>query len=138
AHQSRLRPPRAGSRRPGRCGAAQPAHPRRDRAGGGKRRAGDPELDRPPGRDARLDGRGARLRAGRRVDHRLRGGVDASMSTTSYPLNKILTAIARQHLMKDTLSDEEMVGHDLSDAERAALRAGDIERLYELGANPYL
>ena len=31
------------------------------------------------------------------------------MSTTSYPLNKILTAIARQHLMKDTLSDEEMV-----------------------------
>ena len=60
------------------------------------------------------------------------------MSATSYPLNKILTAIARQHLMKDTLSDEEMVGHDLSDAERAALRAGDIERLYELGANPYL
>ena len=60
------------------------------------------------------------------------------MSTTSYPLNKILTAIARQHLMKDALSDEEMAGHDLSDAERAALRAGDIGRLYELGANPYL
>ena len=38
------------------------------------------------------------------------------MSATSYPLNKILTAIAREHLMKDTLSDEEMVGHDLSDA----------------------
>jgi hypothetical protein len=60
------------------------------------------------------------------------------MSTTSYPLNKILTAIARQHLLKDALSDEEMAGHDLSDAERAALRAGDIGRLYELGANPYL
>ena len=60
------------------------------------------------------------------------------MSATSYPLNKILTAIARQHLMKDALSDEEMAGHDLSDAERAALRAGDIGRLYELGANPYL
>jgi hypothetical protein len=60
------------------------------------------------------------------------------MSATSYPLNKILTAIARQHLLKDALSDEEMAGHDLSDAERAALRAGDIGRLYELGANPYL
>ncbi|PYM62416.1 MAG: hypothetical protein DMD79_10790 [Candidatus Rokuibacteriota bacterium] len=60
------------------------------------------------------------------------------MSTTSYPLNKILTAIARQHLLKDALSDEEMAGHDLSDAERDALRAGDIGRLYELGANPYL
>ena len=60
------------------------------------------------------------------------------MSTTSYPLNKILTAMARQHLLKDALSDEEMAGHDLSDAERAALRAGDIGRLYELGANPYL
>jgi 2C-methyl-D-erythritol 2,4-cyclodiphosphate synthase len=60
------------------------------------------------------------------------------VSRTSYPLNKILTAIARQHAMRDGLSDEEMVGHDLTDAERAALRTGDIGRLYELGANPYL
>jgi len=60
------------------------------------------------------------------------------MSKTSYPLNKILTAIARQHLLKDALTDGEMAGHELSDAERAALKAGDIARLYELGANPYL
>ncbi len=57
---------------------------------------------------------------------------------TSYVLNKILTAIARQHLMKDAFTDEEMTGHELSDAERAALKTGDIARLYELGANPYL
>jgi hypothetical protein len=31
-----------------------------------------------------------------------------------------------------------MAGHALSDAERTALSAGDIGRLYELGANPYL
>lgn len=61
----------------------------------------------------------------------------ASMKT-SYPLNKVLTAIARQHLLKDALTDEEMAGHELSPAERAALKAGDIEGLYELGANPYL
>lgn len=60
------------------------------------------------------------------------------MIKTSYALNKILTAIARQHLMKDALTDEELAGHELSDAERAALKAGDITKLYELGANPYL
>lgn len=60
------------------------------------------------------------------------------MSTASYPLNKVLTAIARQHLLKDALTDEEMAGHELSEAERAALKAGDIGRLYALGANPYL
>ena len=60
------------------------------------------------------------------------------MIKTSYALNKILTAIARQHLMKDALTDQELAGHELSDAERTALRAGDIARLYELGANPYL
>jgi len=56
----------------------------------------------------------------------------------SYPLNRLLTAVARQHQMKESLSDEEMAGHDLSAAERVALRAGDIQALYELGANPYL
>jgi hypothetical protein len=60
------------------------------------------------------------------------------MIKTSYGLNKILTAIARQHLMKDGLTDAEMAGHELSDAERAALRSGDLGKLYELGANPYL
>ncbi len=60
------------------------------------------------------------------------------MIKTSYALNKVLTAIARRHLVKDALTDDEMAGHDLSDAERAALKGGDIARLYELGANPYL
>jgi len=39
---------------------------------------------------------------------------------------------------RETLSDAELAGHDLSDAERSALLAGDIRRLYDLGANPYL
>jgi len=60
------------------------------------------------------------------------------MIKTSYPLNKLLTAIARQHVLKDALTDEEMAGADLTKAERAALKAGDIRQLYELGANPYL
>ena len=72
------------------------------------------------------------------MDHRLRHGVGAPVIRTSYPLNKVLTGIARQHLMKDALTDEDMAGHALSDAERAALKAGDIGKLYELGANPYL
>ena len=60
------------------------------------------------------------------------------MIRTSYALNKILTALARQHTMKDKLSDDELAGHDLSNEERAALKAGDITGLYHLGANPYL
>ena len=60
------------------------------------------------------------------------------MIATSYPLNKILTAIARQHVMKEALTDEDLAGHELSADERAALKAGDTGRLYELGANPYL
>jgi hypothetical protein len=56
----------------------------------------------------------------------------------SYPLNRLLTAVARQHQMKESLTDEEMAGHELSAAERAALKAGDIRALYDLGANPYL
>ena len=31
-----------------------------------------------------------------------------------------------------------MAGHDLSEAEKSALLSGDIRRLYDLGANPYL
>ena len=56
----------------------------------------------------------------------------------SYALNKLLTTIARQHQMKERLTEEDMAGHALSDAERTALSAGDIGQLYELGANPYL
>jgi hypothetical protein len=40
--------------------------------------------------------------------------------------------------MKESLTDEEMAGHDLTAEERAALRTGDIRALYDLGANPYL
>ena len=60
------------------------------------------------------------------------------MIKVSYPLNRLLTAVARQHQMKESLTDEEMAGHELSAAERAALKAGDIRALYDLGANPYL
>jgi hypothetical protein len=60
------------------------------------------------------------------------------MMSTSYALNKLLTAVARQHLLKDRLTDEELAGHDLSGDEEAALKAGDITALYHLGANPYL
>ena len=56
----------------------------------------------------------------------------------SYPLNKVLTAVARQHAMKPALTDEDLAGHTLSDAERSALKTGDIDALYRLGANPYL
>ena len=60
------------------------------------------------------------------------------MPKTSYALNKVLTAVARQHAMKDRLSDADLAGHTISPDERAALVSGDITRLYELGANPYL
>jgi hypothetical protein len=60
------------------------------------------------------------------------------MIRTSYPLNKILTALARQHIMKDALTDDDLTGHCLGADEQAALKAGDIARLYHLGANPYL
>lgn len=56
----------------------------------------------------------------------------------SYPLNKALTAVARQHAMVDHLTDADLAGFDLTDAERAALTSGDTTALYRLGANPYL
>ena len=56
----------------------------------------------------------------------------------SYALNKVLTAVARQHAMKDRLTDADLEGHTVSADERAALTSGDIAKLYELGANPYL
>ncbi len=60
------------------------------------------------------------------------------MIRTSYPLNKLLAAVARQHATRERMSDDELAGHDLSEDERAALKAGDIQALYRLGANPYL
>jgi hypothetical protein len=60
------------------------------------------------------------------------------MIRTSYALNKVLTALARRHLVRDGLTDEDLAGHDLGGDERAALKAGDITALYHLGANPYL
>ncbi|HSF06992.1 MAG TPA: hypothetical protein VLG10_14490 [Methylomirabilota bacterium] len=60
------------------------------------------------------------------------------MMTTSYALNKVLTALARQHMMKEGLTDDELAGHDLNADERQALKTGDIKKLYALGANPYL
>ncbi|MBI1733965.1 MAG: hypothetical protein HYR51_02215 [Candidatus Rokubacteria bacterium] len=60
------------------------------------------------------------------------------MIRTSYPLNRILTAIARQHATRQGLTDEELAGHELSAEERAALQTGDLDALYRLGANPYL
>ena len=56
----------------------------------------------------------------------------------SYALNKVLTAVARQHTMKPALSDDDLAGHTLTEPERAALKTGDIDALYRLGANPYL
>jgi len=60
------------------------------------------------------------------------------MIRTSYVLNKLLTAVARQHLIKERLSEAELAGYDLNADERTALTTGDIKRLYDLGANPYL
>lgn len=72
------------------------------------------------------------------MDHRLRCGLGASVIRTSYALNKLLTAVARQHVTRDHLTDEDLAGWDLLEAERAALKTGDTNALYRLGANPYL
>jgi hypothetical protein len=57
---------------------------------------------------------------------------------TSYALNKLLTALAKQHLTRERATEEDLAGHELTAAERAALETGDITELYHLGANPYL
>jgi hypothetical protein len=56
----------------------------------------------------------------------------------SYTLNKALTAVARRHAIVRELTDDDLAGHELSEAERTALKTGDTEALYRLGANPYL
>ena len=58
--------------------------------------------------------------------------------TVSYALNKVLTSVAQKHAMKERLDDADLAGHTLTAEERDALTTGDITRLYELGANPYL
>ena len=40
--------------------------------------------------------------------------------------------------MKDSLTDDDLAGRDLTTDEHAALRVGDISTLYRLGADPYL
>ncbi len=62
----------------------------------------------------------------------------SAVPKASYALNKVLTAVAQKHAMKDRLTDDDLAGHTVTDAERAALTSGDIASLYELGANPYL
>ncbi len=58
---------------------------------------------------------------------------------SEYDLNKLLFDTAGRHQMVESISDErELAAYDLSPAEREALRTGDLTRLYELGANPYL
>jgi hypothetical protein len=58
---------------------------------------------------------------------------------SDYQLNKLLFTAARGHRIVDAIADEaELAGYELSPEEQAALRAGDIEALYRLGANPYL
>jgi len=58
---------------------------------------------------------------------------------SEYHLNKLLFDTAGRHQMVESISDErELAAYDLSLAEREALRTGDLTRLYELGANPYL
>ena len=58
---------------------------------------------------------------------------------SDYQLNKLLFAMAGQHEMVESLSDEGVLApYELSPEEKDALKRGDIGRLYELGANPYL
>ncbi len=58
---------------------------------------------------------------------------------SDYHLNKLLFDTAGRHKMVESIADEaELAPYDLSAEEREALRDGDLARLYELGANPYL
>lgn len=58
---------------------------------------------------------------------------------SAYQLNKLLFKLAGQHKMFDAFADEaELAAYDLTAEERDALKRGDIDRLYELGANGYM
>src|SRR5262249_31822641 len=139
AHQPGVGSLGAGPDRPRRRRRARAPHDGRDRAGRWERGPGDPELDRGARHGAGLEGRDPSVRARTRMDHGLRDRVDAPMKIkTSYALNKFLTSVAKQHATRERIADEELAGHELTADERAALQAGDIPRLYHLGANPYL
>jgi hypothetical protein len=55
-----------------------------------------------------------------------------------YQMNKLLFETGRQHKAVESMADDAMARYELTAEEREALKAGDIKRLYELGANPYL
>ena len=58
---------------------------------------------------------------------------------SDYQLNKLLFAMAGEHKMVESVSEaSELASYELSQDEKDALKTGDIARLYELGANPYL
>ena len=53
-------------------------------------------------------------------------------------MNKLLFESGRRHVMVESIDESMLAPYELSQEEREALKAGDIKRLYELGANPYL
>jgi hypothetical protein len=58
---------------------------------------------------------------------------------SEYHLNKLLFQTGRQHKIVESIADDkELAGYELTPEAREALKAGDIKRFYELGANPYL
>ncbi len=58
---------------------------------------------------------------------------------SDYQLNKLLFAMAGEHKMVESVSEEsELASYELSQEEKDALKTGDLARLYELGANLYL
>ena len=57
---------------------------------------------------------------------------------SDYALNRVLYERAREHKMAEAIGPDEVAGYDLTPEERAALAAGDLEALFQLGANPYL
>jgi Aromatic-ring-opening dioxygenase LigAB, LigA subunit len=57
---------------------------------------------------------------------------------SEYQMNKLLFESGRRHTIVESLDESELARYELTTEERHALKAGDIKRLYELGANPYL
>ena len=53
-------------------------------------------------------------------------------------MNKLLFESGRRHAIVESMGEGDLAAYELTDEEREALKAGDIKRLYELGANPYL
>ncbi len=56
----------------------------------------------------------------------------------NFELNKVLFAIVREHREADRLSDDDIAAYRLSAEEVAAVKSGDTQALYRLGANPHL